>query len=92
MEQLRGLIFPLAFLAFFYMILVRPQQKRQKEVSRMRDNLKIGDEITTIGGISGTVAQLREGSVMIEIAPDDVRLTIEKWAIGKVKENKTEIE
>lgn len=92
MDQLRGLILPIAFLVFFYLLLIRPQQKRQKELLKMRENIKIGDEITTIGGIAGSVVQLRGESVTVEIAPDDTRLTIEKWAIGKVKEAKTEIE
>ncbi|AHM56266.1 hypothetical protein EAL2_c09670 [Peptoclostridium acidaminophilum DSM 3953] len=92
MQQLQALIFPLALLAFFYFFLIKPQQKRQKEITMLRENLRIGDLVVTIGGIEGTIVQVREDSVVLEIEPDGLKLTFERWAIGKLKEVKSDTE
>ncbi|MZQ76144.1 MAG: preprotein translocase subunit YajC [Peptoclostridium sp.] len=92
MQQLQALIFPLALLAFFYFFLIKPQQKRQKELTMLRENLRIGDVVVTIGGLEGTVVQVREATVVLEIEPDGTKLTFERWAIGKLKEAKVDTE
>ena len=65
-----------------YLFMVRPEQKRKKEAQAMRDSLKTGDEITTIGGITGTVCAVKENTVVFETGADRVRLEITKWAIA----------
>ena len=65
-----------------YLFMVRPEQKRKKEAQAMRDSLKAGDEITTIGGITGTVCAVKENTVVFETGADRVRLEITKWAIA----------
>ena len=65
-----------------YLFLVRPEQKRKKEAQAMRDSLKAGDEITTIGGITGTICAVKENTVVFETGADRVRLEITKWAIA----------
>ena len=65
-----------------YLFLVRPEQKRKKEAQAMRDSLKVGDEITTIGGITGTICAVKENTVVFETGADRVRLEITKWAIA----------
>ncbi len=74
-----GLI--VVLIAVMYFLMIRPQRKRQKEEQQMRNNLRVGDEITTIGGICGRVLQLKEDSLVIETGADRSKMTIKKWAI-----------
>ena len=60
----------------------RPQKKQEKETAQMRNNLTIGDEVITIGGIMGTVVHVKEDRVVMEIGADQVRIEIAKWAIS----------
>lgn len=90
-QTIQGIIVPIAFLLIFYFIAIRPQQKREKEIREMREALKVGDEIITIGGIYGKVIKIKDEIVTIEVGSDKSKLDISKWAIGNVtkkKENK----
>lgn len=71
-----GLIF---FALWFFMI--RPQKKKQKEEQKMRENLQIGDEIVTIGGIYGRVISLKEDSFVIQSQSDHSKITVARWAL-----------
>ena len=82
--SLGGLIVPIAFLVIFYFFAIRPQKKREKEIREMRDSLKQGDKIITIGGIQGEVVKLKEDTVIIEIEPNKTRLEMTRWAVGTV--------
>lgn len=64
-----------------YFLLIRPQRKKQKEEKKMRDNLQVGDEIITIGGIYGRVISLKEDTLVIESASDHSKLTVARWAL-----------
>lgn len=64
-----------------YLFMIRPQKKRQKEEQLMRDNLQVGDEIITIGGIIGKVVTVKEDSIVIESGADRVKTKITRWAI-----------
>jgi len=64
-----------------YFILIRPQRKKQKEEKKMRENLQIGDEIVTIGGIYGRVISLKEDTFVIESKSDHSKLTFARWAL-----------
>ena len=66
----------------FYFMAIRPESKRKKELAKMRAELKVGDDITTIGGILGTVCFIKEETVVIETGADRVRLELTKWAIA----------
>lgn len=61
--------------------MIRPQQKKQKQVQQFRENLKKGDKVVTIGGIHGKISDVQEGTFTIEIA-DNVKITIEKAAVA----------
>ena len=65
----------------FYFFMIRPQQKKQKQVQQFRENLKKGDKVVTIGGIHGKISDVQEGTFTIEIA-DNVKITIEKAAVA----------
>lgn len=66
----------------FYFMLIRPENKRKKEAAKMRSELAIGDFITTIGGIMGTICAVKEESIVIETGADRVRIELTKWAIS----------
>lgn len=69
-----------------YFLLMRPQNKKKKKEEQMRKNVQIGDEITTIGGISGRVVGIKEDtdSLILETGTDRAKLKIKRWAIGSV--------
>lgn len=66
----------------FYLILIRPENKRKKETEAMRNAVKTGDEIITIGGVYGTVVNVKDERIVIEVGADQVRLEMTKWAIS----------
>ena len=64
-----------------YLFIIRPQKKKEKAEKLMRENLQVGDEILTIGGIYGRVISLKEDSIVIESKSDHSKLTIARWAM-----------
>ncbi len=84
MQQLTGFIVPALFLAMFYVLLIRPQKKKEKAIQEMRNQLKVGDYVTTIGAMTGRIVKVTEDLVTIEIGSDRTKITLEKWGIGKV--------
>ena len=64
-----------------YFVMIRPQRKKQKEEQRMRNSIRVGDEITTIGGICGRVVNIKEDALVIETGADRNTMTIKKWAL-----------
>ena len=83
-----GLVGMLPMLAIYaviivgaYFLMIRPQRKKSKEEKKMRENLQVGDEIVTIGGIHGRVISLKEDTLVIESKSDHSKLTIARWAL-----------
>ena len=76
------LIMMVLLIAIFYFMLIRPENKRKKEAEQMRSSVKKGDKITTIGGITGTVVDVKESRIVLETGADQVRIELEKWAIS----------
>ena len=76
------IIMLVAMVAIFYFMLIRPENKRKKEAENLRSNLKVGDQITTIGGIVGTVVNVKEEKFVIETGADQVRIELMKWALS----------
>ena len=68
--------------AIFYFMLIRPENKRKKEAEQMRSAVKNGDQITTIGGIVGTVVHVKDDKIVVETGADQVRIEFAKWAIS----------
>ena len=66
----------------FYFMLIRPENKRKKEAEELRTSLKVGDSIVTIGGIVGTVVDIKEEKFVIETSADRVRIEFQKWALS----------
>lgn len=67
--------------AVLYFFMIRPQKKQEKEVQNMRNNLQVGDEITTIGGIIGKIVSIKEETVMIETGHDRAKIRILRSAV-----------
>ena len=76
------IIMMVAMLGIFYFMLVRPENKRKKEAEEMRSSLRKGDKITTIGGIVGTIVDVKENNIVIETSADQVRIELAKWAVS----------
>lgn len=74
------IMFGVMLLAMYFFI-IRPQKKKEKEEKKMRENLQVGDEILTIGGIYGRVISLKEDSIVIESKSDHSKMTIARWAM-----------
>ncbi len=83
-ESILGMVIPLAiFIAFFYFFLIRPEQKRNKEMQAMLNNIQVADEVITNGGIIGRVVSVKEDTVLIETGSDRTKIRIVKSAIAK---------
>ena len=77
------LLFPILLIGVMYFLMIRPQMKRQKEHKAMLEKLAKGDEVLTNGGIAGTVTDIGENFITVEIA-DNVRIRLQKGAIANV--------
>lgn len=76
------LLLTFMMIAMIYFMVVRPESKRKKAAETLRSSLKEGDEITTIGGITGKICAIKESTVVFETGADRVRLEVAKWAIA----------
>lgn len=86
MQQIMPFVLIVLMFVIYYFILIRPQQKKQKQLDTMRNSLEIGDKIVTIGGFVGKVVNTKEDTVTIDVGQS--RLTIMRWGISsKVEED-----
>ena len=72
----------LIMLALMYFLMIRPENKRKKDAEAMRNSLKKGDQITTIGGIVGRIVHVTDDNIVIETSDDRVRMELAKWAVS----------
>ena len=89
-SMLPSLAMIVIMIAVFYFILIRPENKRKKQAEEMRNSLKAGDDITTIGGITGTICAVKEKTIVIETGADRVRIEFAKWAVSSKGTQTTE--
>ncbi len=82
MTQYTGIIMLVAFFLIMYFLIIRPQNKKDKEQKEMRNAIKVGDDIVTIGGIYGKVVKAREERVTIQVGADRTKMEIARWAIS----------
>lgn len=68
--------------AVFYFFLIRPENKKKKKLNEMRNNLEVGDTVTTIGGLMGKIVSIKDDTVTFETGEDRVRIQVTKWAIS----------
>src|ERR1700739_1737111 len=67
-----------------YLVMIRPQQKRQKQWQEMLSSIKAGDRVTTAGGIRGIILSIKDDAIIIRVAPDNLKLEVAKSAIASV--------
>ncbi len=72
----------IVLIVVFYFLLIRPENKKKKALSEMRNALSVGDEVTTIGGIVGKVVHIKDDLITIETSEDRVRIQFTRWAIS----------
>ena len=77
-----SIIMLVVMIAIFYFLMIRPENKRKKNAQEMRNALKKGDNITTIGGLKGKVVAINEETVVFETSEDRVRIEIAKWGVS----------
>lgn len=83
-----SLLIPLVLMiALMYFLMIRPENKRKKQAEEMRNSLKKGDQITTIGGIVGKIVQVTDDNIVIETSDDRVRMELTKWAVSTNNSN-----
>lgn len=83
-ESMASIFMLIAMLAIFYFLMIRPESKRKKQAEEMRNNLKKGDQITTIGGIIGKIVMVGDTTIVIETSDDRVRMELTKWAVSSI--------
>lgn len=85
-----GMVVPMVLMvAVFYFLLIRPQRKKDKKVKEMLDNLKKGDRVTTIGGIYGTILNIKDETITLAVGQSGEKpteMTVARWAIRGVEE------
>jgi len=72
------------FIAAMYFLLIRPQKKKEKQISDMRSSLQVGDEIITIGGICGKIVKTKDDSIVIQVGADKVKFEMMRWSVSSV--------
>ena len=86
--SMMSLLIPLVLMiALMYFLMIRPENKRKKQAEEMRNSLKKGDQITTIGGIVGKIVQVTDENIIIETSEDRVRMELTKWAVSTNNSN-----
>jgi len=84
------IIMLIVMVAIMYFLMIRPENKRKKKAQEMRDSLKKGDVITSIGGIIGKIVSVSKDTIVIETSEDRVRMELTKWAVSSVGVQSTE--
>lgn len=86
--SMMSLLLPLVIMiALMYFLMIRPENKRKKQAEEMRNSLKKGDQITTIGGIVGKIVHVTDDNIIIETSDDRVRMELAKWAVSTNNSN-----
>jgi preprotein translocase subunit YajC len=78
------MLLPLLLIPVLYLVMIRPQQKRQKQWQSMLSSIKSGDKVTTAGGIRGTIISVKDDTIIIKVAPDGIKMEVAKNAIASV--------
>ncbi len=89
-QNVMTILMLVVMLAVFYFMLIRPENKRKKEAEKMRSELAVGDVVTSIGGIVGTICAVKESTIVIESGADRVRVELTKWAVSSKGTQATE--
>ncbi len=75
--------------AIMYFLLIRPQKKKDDEIRKMREALKVGDDILTIGGIYGKIVRIKDDRITLQVGVDRTKIEVAKWAVNNVEKAST---
>jgi preprotein translocase subunit YajC len=78
------MLLPLLLIPVLYLVMIRPQQKRQKQWQAMLADIKAGDRVTTAGGIRGVIISIKDDVIIMRVAPDNIKMEVAKSAIASV--------
>ena len=78
------MLLPLLLIPLLYFVMIRPQQKRQKQWQEMLGSIKTGDRVTTAGGLRGIILSIKDDAVILRVAPDNLKVEVAKNAIASV--------
>lgn len=78
------MLLPLLLIPLLYFVMIRPQQKRQKQWQEMLGSIKSGDRVTTAGGLRGIILSIKDDAVILRVAPDNLKVEVAKNAIASV--------
>lgn len=81
-QGMSSIIMIVLMFGLLYFMMIRPEKKRKQQAQQMRDGLKKGDTITTIGGIVGKIVMVKPDTIVIETSDDRVRMELTKWAVS----------
>ena len=82
-----GMFFPIIIMfVLMYFLMIRPEKKRKKKEQDMLDALKRGDRICTIGGIYGTIADIKDDTITLTVGRDNMSMVVTRWAIRSVED------
>ncbi len=84
MQFIQQFGFPILLLVVFYFLLIAPQRKKEKRIKEMRENLRVGDEIITIGGVVGKITAIKEDVLTVEVGADKTKLKFMRWGVASV--------
>ena len=84
MEGLTSLLPLLILIVLMYLLMIRPQKKKDKQIQDMRRGLQVGDEIVTIGGICGKIVKTKDETIVIQVGADKVKFEMMRWAVSTV--------
>ncbi|MGI6737716.1 MAG: preprotein translocase subunit YajC [Anaerovoracaceae bacterium] len=84
MGKYGSIVLLILMILVMYLLLIRPQRKREKETNAMRNQLQVGDEIVTIGGICGRIVKTKEESLILQVGADKVKFEVMRWSVSKV--------
>jgi len=79
-----SLLLPLLLIPLLYFVMIRPQQKKQRQWQTMLSSIKAGDRVTTAGGLRGTILAIKDDSYILRVAPDNLKIEVSKNAIASV--------
>jgi preprotein translocase subunit YajC len=78
------MLLPLLLIPVLYLVMIRPQQRKQKQWQAMLADIKTGDRVTTAGGIRGIILSIKDDAIVIRVAPDNLKIEVAKSAIASV--------
>ena len=89
-KQLISTIITILLIIGLYYLTLLPRKKQEKEIKKMQDELKKGDKVITYTGLSGTIEDVLEDRIILKTRPDNVKLSIEKWAVAGLDDRAVE--